>query len=116
MRTKARKIAETIAALMSLVIVGTAANAGLLSQGGTIVRVANTSGNQSLFVVLVAGGSGPCPNGQWIAFPTYAAGDAEVHKRAYAMALLALTTGMKVAIHNYNNDNCNEAAYIEIYP
>jgi hypothetical protein len=79
-----------------------------------ITRVANTSSNNSSFSVLVTGGTGPCTNGGWISFPVSIAPDPDTHKRAYAAALLALTTGMSLRIHIYTNDDCHAATYIEI--
>lgn len=38
----------------------------------------------------------------------------KTHKRAYAAALAALTTGMTVRVHNYQNNTCDSASYIEL--
>ena len=39
---------------------------------------------------------------------------AKAHQRAYAAALLALSSGVRVKGHNYFNDTCDRASYIEI--
>lgn len=88
--------------------------AGDLVIGGTIKAVTNTSSNQSNFAVQVAGGSpNNCATG-WINFPLSAGADADTLKRAFAIALTAMTTGMKVRIHNYHGSDCNNASYIEL--
>lgn len=90
------------------------AEPGDLVTGGRVVRVANTGNNSSVFSVEVAGGSqNLCANG-WITFPVSAASDPEIHKRAYAAALVALTTGMPVRVHNYHSNSCDAASYIEL--
>jgi hypothetical protein len=94
------------------------AKAGYLVQEAKVTRVANTSSNQAMFVVWVVGGTGTCAMtaGRWIAFPLSSAVDADVHKRAWSAALLALSSGMNVTIYNYANDDCYGASYIEIAP
>ncbi|MBM0105754.1 hypothetical protein JM946_13515 [Steroidobacter sp. S1-65] len=92
----------------------TPALCGDLVIGGRVVRVANTGNNASVFSVEIAGGSpNLCANG-WITFPVSASSDPEIHKRAYAAALLALTTGMPVRVHNYHSNSCDAASYIEV--
>lgn len=90
------------------------AQSGDLVVGGRVVRVANTSNNLSMFSVQVAGGSPNLCGSGWITFPVSAASDPEIHKRAYAAALVALTTGMPVRVHNYHSNNCDTASYIEL--
>jgi hypothetical protein len=93
------------------------ANAGLLASGATISHLANTSNDSTTFALQLVGGSGPCTGGTiWIWFPVSAAADADAHKRAYATAMMAIATGLRVSIHNYTNDNCDGASYIEVYP
>ena len=84
-----------------------------------IIEVFNTGGNNSSFGVVTSGGSGPCI-GKNIFFPITSAGDhlngvSNIHSRAYATALTALSTGMNVDIYNYQDEsNCNGAAFIKI--
>lgn len=93
------------------------AQAGYIVVGATVTHVSSTNGNNQAFQVQVAGGTGPCANatGSWVIFPLSAAADADAHKRAYAAALLALTTGMRVTFVNYSNDSCNGASYVDIH-
>lgn len=86
---------------------------GYLQTGGTITVVTNTGGNSPQFAVKADGGSGPCV-GQWIAFPRDATPDVDNQKRAFALAVLAHTTGATVNIYNYESDLCDRAAYIEL--
>lgn len=88
--------------------------AGDLVQNGRIVRIANTSSNQSVFEILVSGGSYNLCGGGWINFPVSAAPDVDTHKRAYASALLAMTTGALVRVYNYLGTDCSTASYIEL--
>jgi len=89
------------------------AQAGELVTDAVITSVGNTSGNGPSFFVIVSGGSGLCTN-QFIWFPESAAGDANVFNRAYKSALLALSTGMHVKIHNYSDNTCAKASYIQV--
>jgi hypothetical protein len=90
------------------------AGAADLVIGGRVVRLSNTGNNSTLFSIEVAGGSTNLCGSSWIHFPASAAGDAEIHKRAYAAALVALTTGMPVRVYNYQSNSCDAAAYIEL--
>ena len=83
-----------------------------------ITQVFNTNGNTPSFGIVVKGGSGACVGGQ-ITFPISAVGDfkdgkSDIHLRAYSTALTALTTGLKVDIHNYAGSDCKNAAFIRI--
>jgi hypothetical protein len=94
------------------------AHAGYLAVGVTVTKVSNTNSNDQSFVVTFTGGTGPCTSGTgstFVIFPLSAAPDADTHKRAYAAALLALTTGMRVTLYNYTSDSCTGASYIEVY-
>lgn len=88
--------------------------AGDLVVGGTVVKVTNTSNNASVFAIQVSGGTSNSCTGGWVTFSLAAAADADAHKRAYAAALLALTTGLPVRVHNYQGNDCGTAAYIEV--
>ena len=86
--------------------------------GSEITQVFNTNGNTPSFGIVVTGGSGPCV-GRQITFPISAAGDikdgkSNIHLRAYSTSLTALTTGLKVDIHNYSGSDCKNAAFIRI--
>jgi hypothetical protein len=86
---------------------------GYIVKQATITSVTNTSNNQSVFTVKVSGGTGTCTN-TGIVFQLSDAGDASVLNRAYAAALLALSTGMPVNIFNYVDTTCDHAAFIEV--
>jgi hypothetical protein len=89
------------------------ATAGSLVTNATITKILDTSGNQTQFAIVVSGGTGPCAN-TVIYFPVGAAVDVDTHKRAYAAALLALATGMRISAWNYTGNNCEGAAYIDV--
>ena len=92
------------------------AQAGYIATGARVTHVSSTNGNTASFQVMVAGGTGPCTSesGTWVVFPLSAAPDADTHKRAYAAALLALTTGMPVILFNYSSDSCTGASYVDV--
>jgi len=95
---------------------GTALAGAYLVTGGTVTQVANTSGNNPAFVVLVTGGtSNTCP-ATWIIFSQADAPDAATFQRAYAAAMVALTTGVSVSIYNYADATCNHASYLQLGP
>jgi hypothetical protein len=87
--------------------------AGWSVSDAEVIQVINTSGNLKNFTIVTTGGSGPCV-GQYIQFPETDAANGAAHQRAYASALLALTTGMKVTVHNYFDDTCNRASFIQL--
>ncbi len=107
-------IVVTLSVFLSLnVVAGT-----YVALDSNITEVINTNGNSAAFSVKVSGGTGPCA-GKAITFPAAAAGDysngrSEMHNRAYSAALTALTTGMKVDIHNYVNGDCLNAVFIRV--
>lgn len=84
-----------------------------LVQGGTVTDVANTINDTDNFAIRVTGGTtNLCSN--WITFPKAEAADPETHERAYATALTALTTGVKVNIYNYDDSSCDKAVAIAV--
>ncbi len=105
---------RTVTALIVLLVWHVSAQAGDLVFGGRLVGLTNTTSNSSIFAIKVTGGSLNLCSTTWISFPVSAAADADTHKRAYAAALTALTTGMPVRIHNYASDSCGAAQYIEL--
>jgi Family of unknown function (DUF5992) len=107
---KSRFLVALVAA--SCAMAGSAV-AGDLALNARVVRVANTGNNSTVFSVAVSGGSLNLCSG-WITFPVSAAPDADTHKRAYAAALLALSSGMLVRVHNYSSDSCEGASYIDL--
>jgi len=88
--------------------------AGDILIGGIVTRVANTNGNSDSFQVLTTGDTGPCAGNNWIVFPRSSAASDGVHNRAYSTAITAMMSGKKILIHNYQNDACTGAVYIEI--
>ena len=90
------------------------ANAGDLLNSATITSITNVGANQDRFVVYFTGGTGVCSDNKFIKFPMDAAVSKEAHARAFSLAMTALTTGMKVRFHNYENNSCDRASYIQI--
>jgi hypothetical protein len=113
MNTPAIRPARLAVGVLAALSFGLPAAAGSLVADATITRTLNTSGNQALFAIEVSGGTGPCAN-TVIYFPVSAAVDVDTHKRAYSAALLALATGMKISVWNYNDNSCAGAAYISV--
>ncbi len=90
------------------------ANAGELINNATVTSIANVGSNVDQFVVYYSGGAGVCATQGFIMFPATAAVSKEVHNRAYTLALAALTTGMKIRVHNYESDACDRASFVAI--
>ena len=90
------------------------ANAGQLITASTITSVTNVGSNKDQFVIYFSGGTGVCTVNDYIVFPADAAISKEAHNRAYTLALTALTTGMKVVIHNYESAACDRASFIRV--
>jgi hypothetical protein len=82
----------------------------------TITAVISTSGNTAAFVVETQGGTRTCTGGIQITFNQSDSPDADTFKRAYAAALVALTTGIHVTIYNYQASTCGHASYLQLGP
>jgi hypothetical protein len=96
-------------------LIGGTAGAGTLVADAVVTTVFNSRvENDSSFVVYTQGGTGPCTNGLVIAFYPTGGSDADKVRRAYAAALLALTTGYRVTISNDNNTTCTAAVHIAV--
>lgn len=83
-----------------------------LVKGAIITSIANTSSNLDIFTIWIEGGEGVCSD--VITFPRSATSSNEIHKRAYAAALAAFTTGTKIWVHNYQGSDCKNASYIRL--
>ncbi|MCJ8274163.1 MAG: DUF5992 family protein [Psychrosphaera sp.] len=90
------------------------ANAGELINSATVTSVANVASNIDQFVIYFSGGTGVCTTQDYIIFPADAAISKEAHNRAYSLVLTALTTGMKVKIHNYESNACDRATFVQV--
>lgn len=93
-------------------VTGTAL-AGEIVVGAQLIRITNTSSNTNAFSIMVSGGTLNLCGSSWINFPASAT-DAESYKRAYAAALVALTTGAPIRVYNYQSNTCETASYIEL--
>lgn len=88
--------------------------ADYIATNASVLKVRNTASNTNTFEIVLEEGSTIC-NGQVIAFPHTKAASPEVHSRGYALALTALTTGMKIRVYSYTEvAPCRNAAYIEL--
>ncbi len=86
---------------------------GTLVKNGKIVKMSNISSNQDRFLLGLDGsGEGPCV-GKSVSF--YAPiQKGESLKRTVALASLALTTDLYVQVHNYSDDACGGATFIQV--
>lgn len=97
--------------------------AGELVRDATIVEVFSNAGlHADNFGVRVQGGTGACAN-TLIFFPKAKAltgatspksVSIETYNQWFSLASMALATGMKVRIHNYDDDNCYFAEMIAV--
>ena len=85
-----------------------------LVQGGIVTKISSTNANLSAFAIQVSGGSVNTCASIWINFNQADAPDAATFTRAYAAALLALTTGVPVQIYNYYDTTCQRAGLVEL--
>jgi hypothetical protein len=107
-------LTRTILITATLFFVALSASAGTLVSGGRITKIGNTrSSLDPSFIVFVEGGAGPCAN-NWLYFYPSGSSNAEIQKRAYAAALLALSTNATVTIEAASTDSCLDAYYIGI--
>ncbi len=101
-------------ALLSLFFLSTLSYGDLqLIKDARITAIANTNGNVDKFTIWIEGGSGPCVNST-IVFPKPAAGSDDIYARAYSTALMAFAADYKIIAHDYDSDNCHNAAYIQV--
>jgi hypothetical protein len=113
--TKSLAIVRSLAVLIMLIAASNIAYADRLVAGARIVYVGNTrSASDPSFVVRTEGGTGPCANSSWIFFYPSGASNADIQKRAYTAAMLALTTGMLVDIEAVDA-SCGGAYFISVY-
>ena len=101
--------------LVAVMLFNTAnVHAGWLNQGGKITQLYNTSNKNNIYAtfgITVSGGSGSCST---ILFPRSAAANADVHKRAFSMAMLAYTNEDSVSVYNYSGSSCDGASFIQV--
>ena len=92
------------------------ANAGELIKDATIVEVSNTSSGGPDFAIILQGGTGVCASTTTalIKFPEPANQSDDSYKQAFSLALSALTTGMKVRVHNFADNSCAGASFIAV--
>ncbi|SFD42270.1 DUF5992 family protein [Pseudoalteromonas denitrificans] len=96
--------------------------AGQLTSGAQVVELINTNNDTEDFAIFLKNGSGPCaiatPEGVYkIVFPktSFANQSSESYGQAFSISLAAITSGLKVRVHNFDNNNCDQANFISIY-
>jgi len=101
--------------LMSLgILISSISNAGELVKGATVLEVASSNSNRDVFWVRISGGVGPCANIS-VDFPANKSQSKESYNQSFSIALAAATTGKKIRVHNYEDNNCQGANFISIY-
>lgn len=108
-----------ISMALSVTGLALAAPGSTIAMNATIIDVASSIDNGASFAVLLSGGTGKCTVGvngvgPWVAFPEAKAQSPTAYRHSYALALLALSSGKKVRIHNYTDDNCYGANFISV--
>lgn len=92
-----------------------ACNAGELVVDASILEVANTNTGDASFAVKIQGGTGVCAGSSvWIVFPEVRKASDASYNQAFAAALAALASDMKVRIHNFVDNSCGGATFISI--
>jgi len=104
--------------LVTLLISPFFIEAGELIQGATLIEVANTNNNGPDFAIIVEGGTGTgvcsSSSNKAITFPEAKKQSDDSYKQSFAIALAAVTTGMKVRVHNFDDFDCGGANFISI--
>jgi len=91
--------------------------AGYLAINAKIKSVASTAGGGSSFSVVAYDGTGPCNTSSSqvnIYFPQQMASSADVFKRSYMMIMTAMSSGQRVNIYNYVDNQCDKAVAVEL--
>lgn len=91
---------------------------GELIREATVIEVANTNNNGADFAIRLQGGSGPCVSATetptTITFPESKKQSDDSYQQAFSIALAAVASGMKVRVHNFEDDSCAGANFISI--
>ncbi len=108
--------------LLILSVISIGANATQIVVEAKVTGIENTSHGTNEFVVWTTGGSGVCANRHVRFYRSKAdasagnnADGAELHKRAYSMALTAFSTGDKVNIGAIGGTTCDDAVWFKIH-
>lgn len=111
-----QKLSASVLLAVSLVSPLTA-NAGELIRDATIIEVSNTNNNSADFAVVLQGGTGSCvsPTRTIIVFPESKKQSDESYSQSFSIALAGLANGMKVRVHNFEDDSCSGANFISLY-
>ena len=108
-----KKTAVLVSVAFSLLLVVPTAEAGFIVEDGQVTMVSNTSSNMARYHVRIGGGTGVCAD-SFLIFDESNAGNPDVFKRGFAVALTALATGMPVDVWAYGPDDCRSPAGIWI--
>ena len=87
-----KRIATFVSVAFFLLLLAPPAQAGFIVRDGQVTMVSNTSSNQPRFHVRIGGGTGVCADSVLI-FYEENAGDRDIFKRGFTLALTALVTG-----------------------
>ncbi len=108
-----KKTAILVSVAFSFLVVVPTAEAVLIVEDGQVTMVSNTSSNIARFHVRIGGGTGVCAD-RVLIFDERNAGNPEIFKRGFAVALTALATGLPVDVWTYGPGDCVSAAGIWI--
>ncbi len=108
-----KKTAILVSVAFPLLLFVPTAEAGFIVRDGQVTMVSNTTRNSPRFHVRIGGGTGVCADSVLI-FDEGNAGDPDIFKRGFAVALTALVTGMRVDVWSYGLDDCESPAGIWI--
>lgn len=108
-----KRIYFGVGMLLSVIFINIA-SAEEIVRNAVITAMANTDANTEKFSVTYTGGTGVCAAAGTVVFDPIYFPSSKVFDRAFALATVALTTGKKVRIYNYNSSTCDKATYIRI--
>ncbi|NQZ10438.1 MAG: hypothetical protein HRT35_25070 [Algicola sp.] len=101
---------------IALMTTSLATHSAELIRDATVIEVFNTNTNGADFGIVLEGGTGRCvsPTRTVITFPETKKQSDDSYKQSFAIALSALSTGMKVRVHNFEDNLCTGANFIAI--
>ncbi len=108
-----KRTAIFVSVAFALLLLAPIAESGLIVRDGQVTMLSNTSSNTHRFLVRIGGGTGVCAD-RVLRFDESNAGDPDVFKRGFAIALTAMATGLPVDVWSYGPDDCTSPAYIQI--
>ena len=99
--------------VLGLSFISLNAAAGEIAKDAIITKLGNSSDGSADFYIRITGGTGVCAN-SLIKFPESKQASEASNNQAFSLALTAMTTGKKIRLANFQDNNCHGANFIEM--